>query len=178
MSLEVKRVEALRSYRILDSAPHPSFDCITRAAQTAFETPIVLISFLDDTRQWFKSRIGLPLCETPREIAFCGCAIGGPDVFVVEDAGEDPRFCENPLVTGAPHIRFYAGAPIFDAEGYALGTLCVIDREPRDFSDRERALLAELADCAMNAVTLHAQSALLRRADRLIKRYMGRDLAA
>ena len=178
MSLEEKRVEALESYRVLDTAPHPSFDCVTRAAQTAFDTPIALISLIDETRQWFKSCLGLPVRETPREISFCTHAIRQDEVFVVEDAAEDERFAQNPLVTGEPRIRFYAGAPIIDEEGFALGTLCVIDREPRSFDERDRRLLAEMSCCAMNAITLHAQGLLLRRADRLIKRYMGRDLAA
>lgn len=178
MSLEANRLEALDSYRILDTAPHPSFDSVTRAAQTAFDVPIVLISLLDSDRQWFKSRIGLDLRETPRRYSFCDYAIRLPDVFVVEDAHADSRFRDNPLVLEAPNIRFYAGAPIIDSEGYALGTLCVIDHEPRQFDARQRRLLAELAECVMTAMTLHSQSLLLLRADRLIKRHMGRQLVA
>lgn len=178
MSLEAKRVAALEAYQLLDTAPHPSFDTVTRTAQTAFEAPIALISLVDSYRQWFKSCIGLDISETPRELSFCSHAIEQDAVFVVENTENHPLFRENPLVTGAPHIRFYAGAPIIDAEGYALGTLCVIDREPRSFSDRDQRLMAGLAECAMSAITLHSQSLLLQRADRLIKRYMGRQLVA
>ncbi|MGJ3231705.1 MAG: GAF domain-containing protein [Oceanicaulis sp.] len=178
MSLEARRVEALQSYRILDTAPHPSFDCVTRAARTAFDTPIALVSLIDETRRWFKACLGLPVRETARDISFCTHAIEQPGVFVVEDTHDDMRFRDNPLVTGAPHMRFYAGAPIIDEEGYALGTLCVIDTRAREFSLRDRELLSELSGCAMNAITLHSQGLLLRRADTLIRRYMGRDLAA
>jgi GAF domain-containing protein len=176
MSMEAKRLEALDSYRILDTAPHPSFDSVTRAAQTAFDAPIALISLLDSYRQWFKSRIGLDLRETPRHYSFCAHAVGLQDVFAVEDAHSDSRFRDNPLVVEEPHIRFYAGAPIIDSEGFALGTLCVIDHKARQFDARERRLLGEFAECAMTAITLHSQSLLLLRADRLIKRYAGREL--
>jgi len=178
MSMEARRVEALEHYRILDTAPHPSFDAVTRAAQTAFDTPIALISLVDSCRQWFKSAIGVDVRETPRRFSFCTHAIGLHDVFVVEDAHADALFADNPLVTGDPHIRAYAGAPIIDPEGSALGTLCVIDTAPRRFDARERRLLADLSECAMTAITLHSQSILLRSADRLIKRHMGRDLVA
>jgi GAF domain-containing protein len=178
MSLEEKRVDALKAYRLLDTAPHPSFDSVARMARLAFDTPIALISLIDETRQWFKACEGLDVRQTDRDISFCTHAIKGHGVYVVEDAAQDPLFWNNPLVTGAPHIRFYAGAPIIEPEGHALGTLCVIDTEPRAFPERDQRLLTEMASCAMTAVTLHAQSLLLRRADRLIKRYMGRDLAA
>lgn len=178
MSLDSKRVEALEDYRVLDTAPHPSFDSVTRAAQIAFDTPIALISLVDSYRQWFKSCIGLDVSETPRDISFCTHAIEHDEVFVVESAEDHTLFKDNPLVTGAPHIRFYAGAPIIDSEGFALGTLCVIDREPRAFSERDRRLLAAMAECAMAAMTLHSQGLLLQRADRLIKRHMGRQLVA
>ncbi|MEQ8403848.1 MAG: GAF domain-containing protein [Oceanicaulis sp.] len=178
MSLEDKRVEALKAYRLLDTEPHPSFDTLTRAAQAAYDVPIALISLVDECRQWFKACLGLPVRETPRDISFCTHAIQHEGVYVVENAETHPLFSDNPLVTGEPHIRFYAGAPIIDPEGYALGTLCVIDRVPRSFTARDQRLLTELSGCAMNAITLHSQSLLLRRADRLIKRYMGRDLAA
>ncbi|XBQ17472.1 MAG: GAF domain-containing protein [Oceanicaulis sp.] len=178
MSIEQKRVEALRAYQILDTAPHPSFECVTRTAQAAFEAPIALISLVDDYRQWFKACIGLDVRETPREFSFCAHAIEQDGVFVVENAETHPGFKTNPLVTGPPFIRFYAGASILDPEGFALGTVCVIDRTPRTINDRERKVLEGLADCAMNAITLHAQSILLKRADRLIKRHLGRELDA
>lgn len=178
MSMEEKRVEALKAYRVMDTAPHPSFDTLTRAAQAAFDMPIALVSLVDECRQWFKACHGLSVRETPRDISFCTHAILREGVYVIENAAVHPQFRDNPLVTGEPHIRFYAGAPIIDPEGYALGTLCVIDRVPRSFSARDQRLLTELSACAMNAITLHSQSLLLRRADRLIKRYMGRSLAA
>lgn len=178
MSLENRRVEALEHYRILDTEPHPSFNCVVAAAQAAFEAPIALLSLVDSHRQWFKAVIGLDVRETPRGQSFCTHAIEQNEVFVVENAETDPLFKDNPLVTGEPHIRFYAGAPIIDPDGHALGTLCVIDRTPRSFSERERRVLAALADCAMGAITLHAQSLLLRRADRLIQRHLGRQLVA
>lgn len=178
MSLEDKRVEALESYRVLDTAPHPSFDSVAYAAQTAFDAPVALVSLVDSYRQWFKASIGLEVRQTPREHSFCTHAIERDGVFVVEDATLDPLFKDNPLVVGHPHIRFYAGAPIIDTEGYALGTLCVIDYAPRTFSTSDRRTLAALSECAMNAVTLHAQTLLLRRADRLIQRHMGRELVA
>lgn len=178
MSQEANRVEALESYRILDTAPHPSFDCLTRAARAAFDVPIALVSLIDAQRQWFKSCLGLDLRETPRRFSFCTHTIEQSGVYVVENAAEHERFRDNPLVTGAPHIRFYAGAPILDHEGYALGTVCVIGDRPRDVTVREGELLTALADCAMNAITLHSQGFLLRRADRLIKRYMDRPLVA
>ncbi len=178
MNHDQLRIQALRSYELLDTPPHPSFDAVTRAAQIAFDAPISLISLVDEARQWFKSCIGLDVGETTRNVSFCSHAIGQFDVFVIPDATKDARFKDNPLVTGDPHIRFYAGAPLIDSEHYALGTLCVIDRKPRRFSDRDKELLASLGACAMNAITLHSQGALLRRAERLLQRYMDRDTAA
>lgn len=178
MSIEQKRVEALRAYQILDTAPHPSFDCVTRTAQAAFDVPIALISLVDDYRQWFKACIGLDVRETARDISLCTYAIEQDDVFVVENAETHPCFRNNPLVTGAPFIRFYAGAPILDPEGFALGTVCIIDRAPRTMTERDSRVLSGLADCTMNAITLHAQSILLKRAERLIKRHLDRELSA
>lgn len=175
MSHEKHRVQALKDYAVLDTPPHPSFDAVTRAAQIAFDVPIALISLLDETRQWFKSCIGLEVRETPREISFCTHAIGQSDVYVVPDAAKDPTFADNPLVTGAPHIRFYAGAPLVDAEGYALGTLCIIDTRPRSFPAHDRRHLAALGECAMNAIELHSKTVLLDRANAVLKRYMDRS---
>lgn len=172
------RVQALHTYELLDTPPHPSFDAVTRAAQIAFDAPIALISLVDEARQWFKSCIGLDVDGTARDVSFCSHAIGQFDVFVVPDSTQDERFKDNPLVTGDPHIRFYAGAPLIDSEHYALGTLCVIGREPREFSQRDRQLLASLGDCAMNAITLHSQGALLRRAERALQNLMNRPAVA
>lgn len=178
MSYETERVAALHAYGVMDTAPHPSFDAVTKAAQLAFDVPIALISLVDETRQWFKSCIGLDVMETPREISFCTHAIGQSEVYVVADAAKDPMFQGSPLVVGAPHIRFYAGAPLVDSEGYALGTLCIVDTRPRSFPAKDRQMLAALGQCAINAITLHSQGALLRRAERLIQRYMDRRLTA
>jgi GAF domain-containing protein len=136
---------------VLDTLPEAGFDALTRRAADSFDVPIALISLIDDRRQWFKSRVGLDALETPREDAFCIHAIQAPgDVMVVRDATQDARFAANPLVTGDPGIRFYAGAPLVTRAGHALGTLCVIDRRPRtlthDQVEQLRALAAQVVD--------------------------------
>jgi GGDEF domain-containing protein len=138
-------VAALRSLQVLDTPAEDRFDRITRLAQRTFGVPIALVSLVDEQRQWFKSRQGLEADETSREISFCGHAILGSEALVVEDAAEDPRFHDNPLVTGDLGLRFYAGFPLRDASGHRLGTLCLIDRRARSFSDEERRTLGELA---------------------------------
>lgn len=139
------RLDALRRLAVLDSPAEERFDRITRIARNMFDVPIALVSLVDDNRQWFKSCCGLSVLETPRDISFCGHAILGEELFVVEDAAQDPRFSDNPLVTGEPHIRFYAGHPLEVSSGLKLGTLCIIDTKPRVLSSREQALLADLA---------------------------------
>ncbi|NMG31624.1 sensor domain-containing diguanylate cyclase [Aromatoleum evansii] len=141
---EPERIASLRRMQLLSTPDEEVFDRVTRTAQRVFDTPIVLVSLIDSARQWFKSCIGLPVRETPREISFCGHAINGDHLLVVSDAAADWRFADNPLVTGEPSIRFYAGRPLRNAEGHAVGTLCVIDRKPRDFTTADRVVLDDL----------------------------------
>ena len=150
MDSEAKRLEALRLYRILDTATEKAFDDLTKMAALICETPISLVSLVDEDRQWFKSRYGLDAAETPRSAAFCAHAIEEDEVMVVEDAQADERFADNPLVTGDPNIRFYAGAPLRVASGQALGTLCVIDRQPRKLTETQRLTLEVLRDAVVS----------------------------
>lgn len=143
---EPQRLAALQRYALLDAKPDPFFDHITRLTAAIFRTPIALISLVDESRQFFKSRVGLDATETSRDVAFCAHAINYEDVMVVPDAENDERFVDNPLVTGSLHVRFYAGAPLITSDGYPLGTLCVIDQEARQsFSESDKEVLRELA---------------------------------
>ncbi len=143
---EAERLRALHDLQALDTPAEPAFDALVRAASLVCDTPISLISLIDSHRQWFKANVGLPgVHETPRDLAFCAHAILGDTPLEVPDARLDARFADNPLVTEAPHIRYYAGAPIRLSDGHAVGTLCVIDRQPRALDDRQRAILTELA---------------------------------
>ena len=154
---EAFRLEALRGLCILDTPDEARFDRITRSVARLFRVPMALVSLVDESRQWFKSRLGLEPRETPRDISFCGWAILGEGAFVVEDAREDPRFADNPLVTGPPFIRFYAGAPLHGPGRAKIGTLCILDREPRSFPDAEVTALEEIsawAEQEINAVLL------------------------
>jgi len=132
---ESGRLQSLRSYGILDTPPETAFDDLTRIAAHVCETPIAVVNLIDEGRQWFKSEIGLGVQETPLEPSICAHAILQPGVFVVPDTLEDARFRNNPLVTGEPHLRFYAGALLKTPEGHALGTVCVLDYRPRQLSD-------------------------------------------
>jgi GAF domain-containing protein len=137
------RVAALEKYAILDTEPEQAFDDLTLLASYVCKTPIAMISLVDEDRQWFKSKIGMSVSETPREVAFCSVAIQQSDVMVVPDTLKDERFRNNPFVVSDPRIRFYAGAPLITEEGYALGTLCVVDQKPREFgADQKEALQA------------------------------------
>ncbi|NEX63182.1 GAF domain-containing protein [Noviherbaspirillum galbum] len=141
-----ERLAALRALLILDTPPEQRFDKIVAFASQEFDVPICLISLVDERRQWFKARVGLEPCETGRDISFCGHAILQPDIMVVEDAHADARFADNPLVTGDPFIRFYAGAPLLMPGGHAVGTLCLIDTRPRRLDAVSMAILTSLRD--------------------------------
>ena len=153
---EKQRLEKLRQYGVLDTPPSEAFDRVTRLASRLLKMPIALVSLVDADRQWFKSRVGLDAIETPRELAFCAHAICDTAVMVVPNAQEDPRFRENPLVTDDPDIRFYAGVPLKTEDGLNMGTLCVIDRCPREFSEEDRLLLTDLAHIVIDELELHA----------------------
>ena len=141
---ESRRLETLRGLGLLDTPPEERFDRVTRLARKIFGTEIALVSLVDADRQWFKSRQGLDATETPRDISFCGHAILDHEIMVVTDASDDERFCDNPLVCGNPNIRFYAGYPISAPDSSRIGTLCVIDSQPRKISKEELGLLREL----------------------------------
>ena len=163
---EQQRLAVLRNLHILDTPPEERFDRITRTAQRLFNAPIVLISLIDAQRQWFKSCQGLPVSETPRSISFCSHAILADTPLIIPDVLLDPRFADNPLVTGEPLIRFYAGQPLVAADGSKLGTLCIIDRAPRQFGEQDIAALRDLASWAadeLNAVELN--EALIKKHD-------------
>jgi diguanylate cyclase (GGDEF)-like protein len=142
---EDARRATLRVLQILDTDPDERFDRITRMARRIFQVPIALVSLVDADRQWFKSAQGLEVRETPRDVSFCGHAILSDDILLVPDAHRDPRFADNPLVTGPPHVRFYAGCPVRSPSGHRLGTLCVIDRQARGFDEDDKATLRDLA---------------------------------
>ena len=134
---ETQRLKSLHSLKILDTQPEERFDRITRLAQLVFDVPIALVSLVDSERQWFKSKQGLGATETPRDISFCGHAIADSEVFVIPNATDDQRFCDNPLVVDEPNIRFYAGYPLTSMAGDRIGTLCVIDSKPREFTEND-----------------------------------------
>lgn len=142
---EDARRATLRVLQILDTEPDERFDRITRMAKRIFQVPIALVSLVDADRQWFKSAQGLDIRETPRDLSFCGHAILSDDILLVPDSHRDPRFADNPLVTGPPQVRFYAGCPVRSPSGHRLGTLCVMDRQPRGFDPDDQATLRDLA---------------------------------
>lgn len=141
---EAERIQALQALNILDTKPEKTYGNITHIAKVFFDVPIVAISLVDVERQWFKSIQGLDVCETSREVSFCGHTILQEGVFIVEDTLEDCMFRDNPLVTGEPNIRFYAGFPLKDPSGYNIGSLCIIDTKPRKFSKKKLRILKKL----------------------------------
>lgn len=163
---EGSRLATLKSYGILDSLPEADYDEITQLAAAICQTPISLISLVDDERQWFKSARGLGLKETPRAFAFCAYNIIDPDVpLIVEDSRQDTRFADNPLVTGDPHIVFYAGMPLVDPNGYALGSLCVIDNKVRTLDQTQLDALKVLAKQVVKLLELRKTNAALKESE-------------
>jgi signal transduction histidine kinase len=178
-SNEQQRLDRLRDYKILDTRREQAFDDLTRIAAQICGTPMALVSLVDENRQWFKSEIGVAATETPRDVSFCAHAILQETLFIVRDAHKDPRFHDNALVTGAPHLRFYAGAQLHSPDGHALGTLCVLDRVPRDLDDNQKTALEALARQAMAQIELRRTLEETERASRYRSRLMaviGHDL--
>jgi len=161
-STEAARLAALNRYAILDSEPEQSFDDLVTLAAHVCETPMATLSLVDDHRQWFKSKLGVEVKETPRECSICAHAIQQRDLFIVSDTLEDPRFRENPLVTGEPYIRFYAGTPLVNEDGFALGTLCVLDREPRQLDTEQKEAINALGRLALRQMELRMNLQLLK----------------
>lgn len=161
---EEARIIALQKYAILDTDPEQSFDDLTLLASYVCKTPMALISLVDEDRQWFKSRVGVDASETSRDIAFCSTAILQSDIFVVPDALADERFRDNPLVVSDPHIRFYAGAPLVNEDGLALGTLCVVDRTPRELAPDQKEALKALSRLVLAQLEFRRNLILLKEA--------------
>ncbi len=149
-----RRLQVLWQYEVLDTVPEQVFDDLTELAARICEAPIALITLVDEDRQWFKSKVGVTVKETSRDISFCAHAINQNDLFIVPDATQDARFAQNPLVTSDPKIRFYAGAPLITPDGYALGTLCVIDKVPRDLRPEQKQALRVLARHVMTQLEM------------------------
>lgn len=170
---EEARLAALAKYQLLDTEPEMAFDDLALLASHICETPMAAISMVDAARQWFKSRIGLAAPETPRAISFCAHAIQQRGIFIVRDASKDERLRDNPQVTGEPHIRFYAGAPLIAREGHALGTLCVVDRRPRELSAAQIEALGALQRQVEAQLELRRRLIELRAANEGIQKLAG-----
>jgi two-component system, cell cycle sensor histidine kinase and response regulator CckA len=161
---ETRRLKVLWQYDVLDTVPEEVFDDLTELAARICEAPIALISLIDEDRQWFKAKIGVTVNETSRDISFCSHAIKQEDLFIIPDATQDARFANNPLVTSDPKIRFYAGAPLITPDGYALGSLCVIDKVPRELRPEQKQALRVLARHVMTQLELRRHSKELHEA--------------
>ena len=156
------RLAALNQYYILDTEREAQFDDIAELAGSICQTPMAAVSLVDEKRQWFKSRVGIGLAETPRDIAFCSHTIEQDDLFVINDAWKDARFADNPLVTGDPHVRFYAGAPLINSEGFALGSLAVLDHVPRELNAEQQRALCILSHEVVAQIELRKSVRTLR----------------
>jgi two-component system, NtrC family, sensor kinase len=163
-AMEAARIAALNRYAILDSEPEETFDDLVILAAHICATPMAMLSLVDDHRQWFKSKVGVQVRETPRDSSICAHAIQQNELFIVPDTREDARFRENPLVVGEPHIRFYAGAPLVNEDGFALGTLCVVDRVPRELNEEQKDALKSLGRLALRQMELRKNLQLLKEA--------------
>ncbi|RYZ89648.1 MAG: HD domain-containing protein [Proteobacteria bacterium] len=172
---EDARLRTLHEYQILDTPPEIAFERLTHLTTQIFDVPIALISLVDADRQWFKSCFGMDVRQTDRQLSFCAYAILSDEVMVVPDAAADPRFCDNALVTGPPHIRFYAGAPLKTSEGHNLGSLCVIDTKPREFSAKQQAMLADLAATVVDAMTLRRTARAFRESEATLTETLGEN---
>jgi GAF domain-containing protein len=161
---ESARLAALDRYAILDTEPEQTFDDIVILAAHVCDAPMAMLSLVDENRQWFKSRVGVQVRETSRDASICAYAIQQNDLFIVPDTLQDTRFQHNPLVVNEPRIRFYAGAPLVNEEGYALGTVCVIDRKPRDLTDDQKQALKSLSRLALGQMELRQNLQLLKEA--------------
>jgi GAF domain-containing protein len=161
---EIARVAALNRYAILDTEPEQTFDDLVVLASYVCKTPMAMLSLVDDHRQWFKSRVGVQVAETPLAASICAHAIaeGTDELFIVPDTLQDARFRENPLVTQDHGIRFYAGAPLVDEDGYGLGTLCVVDRQPRELDAEQKEALKSLRRLALGQMELRRNLLLLK----------------
>ncbi len=167
---EVERLDALYQYKILDTQSEDNFDDLTKLASYICQTPIALISLVDAERQWFKSKIGLDISQTPRELAFCGYTILQNEVLHVEDTIADERFFDNPLVTTDPHIRFYAGAPLITTSGSAIGSICVLDSAPKKLNDEQLEMLKILSRMVMRELDKRKQISELKNQDLRLKK--------
>jgi GAF domain-containing protein len=169
---EKKRLKVLWQYDVLDTVPEEVFDDLTELAARICEAPVALISLVDENRQWFKSKVGLTTNETSRDVSFCSHAIEQEGLFIIPDATKDQRFAHNPLVTSDPKIRFYAGAPLVTPDGHALGSLCVIDKVPRELRADQQQALRVLARHVMTQLELR------RHARELAEAHQAREVAS
>ena len=170
---EERRLAALHEYRVLDTGSERVFDDYTALAAHICEVPMAMISLVDETRQWFKSKLGIRRRHTPRDISFCAHTILQTNPLIVPDAAKDPRFAQSPLVTKPPHVRFYAGFPLINPDGYALGTLCAVDRRPRRLNKGQEKAMKALARQVMSQLEARRVSSHLAEALRHVKTLRG-----